>query len=387
MPLSFISRAVALTIPVAIVLFGCDDSSENQTAQPDQTASQQPVPVGIVEIQPEAVTIGETFIGRIAANQKVEVRSRVSGFIEARLFNEGQTVTRGQKLFRIERDTYEAIVAQRRADLAAAEAKAENADLQLRRAQELSRRDNIAQATVDERQAAARSSHAAVLQAQAELRQAEINLGYTDITAPIAGRTGRANFDVGALVGPESGPLVEIVSDDPVYVVFPVSQRRLLEAQKQAGEKGLHTEDFVVYLRFSNGSRYPHPGRIDFISSTVQRSTDTVDIRAVLPNPQGLLRDGQFVQVTIESAQPETALVVPQSAVQADRQGAFVLVVTPENRIDVRRVETGDTLERGRVTVRAGLNAGDRVVVQGLQRVRPGTPVDARPVEPVTDGL
>jgi membrane fusion protein (multidrug efflux system) len=163
-----------------------------------------------------------------------------------------------------------------------------------------------------------------------------------------------------------------------------VSQRRLLEGEQQAAARGLHREDFVVHVRLSDNAPYPHPGRLDFISPTVQRGTDTVDVRAVIPNPNGLLRDGQFVQVTVSQAQPELALVVPQSAVQADRQGQFVLVVNPENKIDVRRIQTGETLDRGNVTVRDGLKAGDLVVVQGLQQVQPGTAVEPRMVEPLS---
>ena len=342
--------------------------------------------MGVIEVQPQPVTVGATFVGRIEATQKVEVRSRVSGFIEARLFDEGQMVERGALLFRIENGTYEAVVQQRKADLAAAEAQADNADVQLRRARELAKRNNIPEATVDEREAAARAARAAVLQAQAALRQAEIDLGYTEVAAPIAGRAGRALFDVGDLVRPDSSPLVEIVSQDPVYVTFPVSQRRLLEARRAAGEKGLDASAFVVRLRLADDSKYPHPGRVDFVANTVDRGTDTVTVRAVLPNPDRLLRDGQFVQVFIEPAEPEQALVVPQSAIQADQQGQFVLAVGKGNKIEVRRIETGKTLDRGRVTVNSGLNAGDRIVVQGIQRVRPGAPVEPRPVASTANG-
>lgn len=373
-----LSRILLIAAP--LVACGEDDPAQ-QARQPGQTA---PIPVGTIEVKPQPVRPGESFVGRIQATQKVEVRARVSGFIEARLFEEGSIVRQGAPLFRIERGTYEAVVEQRRADVAAAEAQTQNAELQLQRARELIRRENISQATLDEREAAAREARASVLQGRAALRQAEINLGYTDITAPIAGRIGRANFDLGALVGPESGPLTVIVTEDPTYVVFPVSQRRLLEAQQQMGAAGLKPENFVISVRLSDNAPYPHQGRVDFVSPTVQRGTDTVDVRAVMPNPNGLLRDGQFVQVTVSQAEPQMALVVPQAAVQADRQGQFVLVVTPEKKIDVRRIETGDTLDRGNVTVRAGLNAGDAVVVQGIQQVRPGSPVEPRVVEPMS---
>lgn len=241
-----------LVLAVA-ALAGCREGN-NTKQQGAQGQPQGPIPVGTVAVQPRPVNLGATFVGRINAIQKVDVRARVSDFIEARLFNEGSVVEPGQLLFRIERSTYtyEAVVEQRRADLMAAQAQAENAEVQLRRARELARRETIAQAALDECEAAAR-------QAQAALRQGDINLAYTEITAPIKGRTGRAAFDVGALVGPDSPPLVTIVSEGPTYVMFPVSQRRLLEAQKAAGEKGLDANAFVVRVRLSDDTPYPLP--------------------------------------------------------------------------------------------------------------------------------
>src|SRR5688572_10924783 len=223
---------IAVLMAALVVLAACERSAETSQPQSQQQAA-QPIPVGVVEVQPRAVTVAESFVGRIEAIQNVQIRARVNGFLEERLFQEGEIVQTGKPLFRIERDTYEAIVEQRRADLAAAEAEAENAKVQLLRARELAERNNIAQDTVDERQAAARTADASIFQARAALRQAEINLGYTEIASPIDGRIGRAQFDVGDFVSPESGSLADIVSTDPIYVTFSVSQRRLLEAQRE----------------------------------------------------------------------------------------------------------------------------------------------------------
>ncbi len=373
-----------LLLPVALIVSGCGpDGDDASTA-----AQQQPqvVPVGVIEAQLSPVNLGESFVGRIEAVQKVEVRARVTGFIEARLFEEGQTVEVGTPLFRIERETYEALVEQRRADLAAAEAAAENARAQLRRAETLVERGNIARATVDERRAAAQTAEASILQARAALRQAEIDLAYTEIRAPIRGRIGRAHYDIGDLVGPNSDPLTEIISQDPIYVLFPVSQSRLARAEREAAERGVDASAFTVRIRFQDGSEYPYAGQVDFVGISVERGTDTVPVRAVLPNPDGWLRDGQFVQVRVERAEAEQAIIIPQSAIQADQQGVFVLAVTPENRVEVRRIQTGETLDRGRTTVVSGLRPGDRIIVQGLQRVRPDTPVDPRPVETIGVG-
>jgi membrane fusion protein, multidrug efflux system len=367
---------------IAVLLAACGEGTD--TAQ----APQQPqaVPVGVVRVAPEPVTVAETFVGRIEAQQKVEVRARVSGFLEERMFDEGEVVRQGQPLFRIERQVYEAVVEQRRADLASAEAERQNADIQLGRARDLAQRNNIAQATVDEREAAARSAEAAVLQARAALRLSEIDLGYTDIQAPIAGRIGRALYDVGDLVGPDAGALAEIVTQDPIFVIFPVSQRTLLDVQQGAGEAGVSPDDFVIRLRLTDGTDYPHPGRVDFLGISVDQGTDTVPVRAVVPNPEGLLRDGQFVQAVIERAEQERAITVSQSAIQTDQQGNFVLAVNGEGLAEIRRVETGETLDRGRVVVRSGLNEGDQVIVQGIQRVRPGAAVEPRPAEDVVGG-
>ncbi|WP_119459103.1 efflux RND transporter periplasmic adaptor subunit [Rhodospirillaceae bacterium SYSU D60014] len=378
------SRGAAIIAPFAAFLLAACDGGDSG-GEPSQTQS-QPVPVGIIEVQPEPVAVAETFVGRLEAIQNVEIRARISGVIEERLFDAGETVRQGQSLFRIERQVYEAVVEQRRADLAAAQAEQENANAQLRRAQELVGRGNIPEATVDERQAAARSAEAAVLQAQAALRQAEIDLGYTNINAPVAGRIGRANFDVGDLVGPESSALTEIVNQDPIYALFSVSQRVLAEVRQNAGPTGPEPSDFVVRLHLVDGTLYPHPGRIDFVATSVDRGTDTVQVRAVVPNPKHILRDGQFVQVVVEEAEPELAIALRQSAVLADQQGNFVMAVTPEDRVEIRRVELGETLDRGRVVVQSGLEDGDRVIVQGIQRVQPGAPVAPRAADEPTAG-
>jgi membrane fusion protein (multidrug efflux system) len=371
-------RRAALQATFAAALLGACDGDDRGAAAP---APAQPIPVGVVEAQLRPVNLGEAFLGRIESVQKVEVRARVAGFLEERLFEEGQTVEAGAPLFRIEKETYEATVAQRRADLAAAQAQAENARAQLARARSLADRGNIAVATLDDRQAADRTAAATVLQAEAALHQAEINLGYTTIEAPIAGRVDLARFDVGDLVGPEAGALTELFTLDPIYVVFQVSQRRLAEAEQEAAAKGLGRDSFVVRVQLQDGSTYSHPGRVDFVGLSVDRNTDTVPVRAILDNPQDRLRDGQFVQVKVERTEAQQAIVIPQSAVQADQQGQFVLAVGAGNRIEVRRIASGQRLSPGLVTVPTGLAEGDQVVVEGIQRVRPGAPVQPHPAE------
>ena len=212
--------------------------------------------------------------------------------------------------------------------------------------------------------------------AEADLRTAKINLSYTDITAPIAGKIGRTNLTKGNVVGPENGPLTTIVSQDPMYVTFPVSQREFL--QFKDSDPGPAVNTIKVRIRFSDGSIYDQVGVINFIDVTVDRTTDTVIVRATIANPKGVLIDGQLVRVILESGEPKHQIVIPQSALIADQQGVYVFVVG-DGKAVVKRVKLGD--ETGTdVVVEDGLAAGTQVIVEGLQNVRPGIAVRASPV-------
>src|SRR5690606_20519594 len=189
------------------------------------------------------------------------------------------------------------------------------------------------------------------------------------------GQIGRSAYSPGNLVGPDSGVLATIVSKDPMYVAFPVSAREVLEFQRQAAQGGAQTGDLVVRLRLPDGSEYPHPGQIDFLAVQVDPSTDTLTVRAVLPNPDGLLVDNQFVNVRAERGEPVEALVVPQVALQIDQTGTFVLVVDGDNRVERRSVRVGETIE-GRSVIQDGLQQGERVITMGIQAVQPGQTVE-----------
>src|SRR5438067_7927401 len=249
-------------------------------------AAQSASPPPAVAVTPAAsrqVTETGDFIGRVTAIDKVDIVARVPGFIEERHFTEGQQVKTGDLLFRIEQATYKAAVDQQRANLAKAKAAEVNAALQLQRGKELAQNQNIPQATVDQRAADEAAAQANVLQAEATLQQAEINLGYTEIRSPINGRIGLANFTVGNLVDPSSGKLATIVSQDPIYVVFQASERDVLEYKRRIAEyKDGH---LTVHIKLPNGNLYPHPGRSNFLDVQVEAGTDTVLVRAQLPNP------------------------------------------------------------------------------------------------------
>ena len=322
------------------------------------------------------VTESANFIGRVTAINKVDIVARVPGFIEQVYFTEGQEVKNGDLLFQIEQATYKAAVEQQRANLAKAKATEINAALQLERGKELVRDKNIPQATVDQRAADESAAQADVMQAQALLDQAEINLGYTEIRSPIDGRIGLANFTVGNLVDPSSGKLATIVSQDPIYIIFQASERDVLEYKSRRVELADKEGHVVVHVRLPNGSIYPHAGRSNFLDVQVEATTDTVAVRAQLPNPEGLLIPGGIVGVTVDRGTPRSALVIPQSAVLLDQAGRYVLVVDAANKVELRRVTIG--IEEGRnVVVMDGLKEGELVITEGIQKVRPGQVVTA----------
>ena len=359
-----------------LALSACGQSSE----APAQPAVPPPA-VTVVSAEPQSVTPAQEFVGRVEAVDKVDLRARVTGFLNERRFEEGEEVEAGDLLFVIEKAPYQAIVAQRQADVASAEAQKVQTTLQLERGQELLANQNIPQAEVDQRRAQDQIAGAGILEAEAARDAAQINLGYTEIRAPIGGKIGRAAYSVGSLVGPESGPLATIVSQDPMYATFPVSVAVILDAQREAGGTLPDPDQLVVKIMLPDGSTYEQPGRINFLSNQVDRTTDTLTARAELANPDRLLVDGQFVTVRVETAAPEQALVIPQAAVQVDQAGPYVLVVTGEQTAERRRVALGPSQGTG-VVVERGLEPGERVIAEGIQKVRPGMQVVAEQAPP-----
>lgn len=346
-------------------------------AGPAVAQSAAPPPsVSVTPVVTRKVTETGEFVGRVTAINKVDVVARVPGFIEERTFTEGQAVKTGDLLFRIEQATYKAAVEQQQANLAKAKAAEVNASLQLERGKELVRTNNIPISTLDQRAADEATAKANVLEAQALLDQAEINLGYTEVRSPIDGKIGIAYFTVGNLVGPSSGKLATIVSQDPIYVIFQASERDVLNYKRRVAESADKNPHVTVHIRLPNGADYPHAGLTNLLDVQVDPNTDTVAVRAQFPNPEGLLIPDGIVGVTVERGAPRSALVVPQSAVQLDQAGHYVLLVDSAKKVELRRVTTG--VEQGRdVVVTEGLKEGELVIVEGIQKVHPGQVVDA----------
>lgn len=370
------SRIAVFTGWSIIVLAGCGNGG------PGIEAGSAPAPaVTVALLEPEPVTETQEFVGRVVAAERVELIARVPGFLRERDFIEGQKVGAGDRLFLIEPEPYQAVLAQRAADVDRARAEFGNAQSQLRRGEELLKSNDIPRARVDELRAAESVAKAGIAQAEAALQAAQLNLDYTEIRAPIDGSIGLSRFSIGNLVGPESGVLATMVQQDPIYVQFPLTQRDLLAQRRQVQERGGDPAAVVVHLRLADGARYEQDGQIDFVDVTVDPGTDTVLVRSLFPNPRNLLLAGQYVGVEVESGEPEMALLLPQSALQVDQTGFFVLVLDDEERVEVRRVATGPMMG-ARIVVQTGLGAGDRVVVEGVQKVRPGQAVTAAPWQP-----
>lgn len=366
-------RLLTLLFPVLVSLSGCGEGNK-------AAAVPEAPPPSVIAIQAASRPVDEQaqFVGRVVAVDKVELMARVRGFLKERRFTEGQQVNVGDVLFLIEPDQYEAVVEQRQADVAKAVADEENARAQLARGEELLKSKNIPASQVDELRAAESIATASIAQAKAAVTAAELDLSYTDITAPIAGRIGLARYTVGNLVGPSSSALATIVSRDPIYVQFPLTQRELLKAKRSIAEKAGDAKAFVVRARLPDGSLYDKPGRLNFVDVTTDPGTDTVTLRAVFPNPDGTLVDGQYVGVLVQASVPTTEIVITQSALQVDQQGVFVMIIDGDKKAQIRRIETGQNLGSD-IAVTKGLKEGDLVITDGIQKVRPGQVVNAAP--------
>src|SRR3954454_12322862 len=309
-----------------LLLAGCDE--KKQSAAPPASPA-----VGVRPATLKGVSQSFEFVGRIKAVDKVDVRARVEGFLEKITFREGQDTKAGDLLYQIEKVHFEAQVQQARANLASAEADATNAQLQYSRQLELSRNQNSPQSVVDQHKATMDSARAKVLQMQAALTQAQVNLGYTDIRAPINGRIGRPAYTLGNLVNPASGILATIVSQDPMYVLFPVSVRDLEIIREARQKEGGGLVKIDIRLRLSNGREYPERGVWNLTDPQVDQQTDTLIMRATIPNPERRLVDGQFVTAVIWERHEEPRLMVPQAALQIDQSGRYVLVVDDQHKV------------------------------------------------------
>lgn len=356
---------------ILAALGGCRDESHAQQSAPPPPAVVV-APVERVDINPRIEYVGQT-----VAVDTVDLRARVQATLVRRTFVEGDDVAGGALLFGLEREPFEAAVDAAAAKVAEERAAVVRTRRDLERARTLFSQGNVSLQTLDRATADQQQAEALLRGSEAELRQAQINLGYTQIVAPFDGRIGRSVYSVGQWVGPDSGVLATLVKLDPIYVVFNVSEQRYLDYQlrvEQAIRAGTTKPEYVPRLRLSNGVDYQHAGRLTFVDNEVDPGTGTIAVRAEFPNPQKLLVPGLFGTVVLEQAETKPALLVPQAAVQEDQAGKFVLVVGDGDKVEVRRVETGARVGI-RWEVSSGVVEGERVIWEGIQKVRPGAQV------------
>lgn len=355
---------------IGLVLAGCGGEQAQPPASPPE--------VSVVTVSAAPVSNIVELPGRVQAVRTAEVRARVDGIVERRLYEEGTDVRARTVLFQIDPRPLRAALDAAQASLRRAQAERTNARRDVERFRPLVARNAISQQEFDAATARAAQAEADVGSAEAQVEQARLNLGYATVTAPIAGRAGRAEVTEGALVSAAQGTLMTTVEQlDPVYVNFSPSQTQVLELRRdlQAGRLRMpNLADTRVTLVLEDGSVYERSGRINFLAQSVDPSTGTVSLRAEFPNPRRILLPGEFVRARIEAGVNPNGILVPQRAVQLAAQGASVTLVGPNNVATPRPVQLGQM--RGRQwEIRSGLKPGDRVITDGLQKVRPGTPV------------
>jgi membrane fusion protein, multidrug efflux system len=364
-------RFLAIALVFLASACGQGDAQEKKAAAA-KGAPAGPVAVAAMEVSPRAVPVTFDAVGRAEGSRDVQVRARVAGILEKQMFVEGDRVKAGQPLFRLERAPFEIELAQARAVLAQERSRRDQAAQEVERLKGLTDRRAISQKEADLAGFALRQSTAAVQLAEARVRQAELNLSYTTVNAPIGGMTGRALQSVGTLVQPanESALLTTITRGDPIWVRFSLSET------EYARLRNLKEKDIQIVVELADGSTYADKGKLNFAGSTVDGATGTVQMRAELPNPKDQLLPGQYLRVRV-IAGTEQAIVVPQTAVMQNETGRFVWVAGADGKAAPRNIRAGQWLGEGWV-VHEGLKAGDTVILDNLSRLRPGVAVQVK---------
>ena len=354
-----------------------------------QAPAAAPPAVGVAKVAKHPVTETDQFIGRIQAVARVDIVPRVNAFIEAVVFQEGNEVKKGDVLYRLERPPFEADVQAKEGAVGTIQAQLLNANITLQRAQTLLNTPAGQQSTVDSAKANQGNLQGQLLTAQAQLRTSQINLGYTSITSPIDGKIGRTNVTAGNVVQPNTGTLATVVGQDPMYVIFPVSVRSVLELRDRYVSKG-GFDAVQIKVVLPNGHTYGQTGKLNFVDNTIATNTDTIALRGTIANPPigqigtATLRelvDGEFVTVLLEGVQPVELVAVPRSAVLTDQSGDYVYVLGDDNKAVRQNIKLGQSTPT-LASVVTGLQEGQTIIVDGLQRVRPGQPVSPAPAAP-----
>ena len=371
------ARIKLALLPLILLLAGCSPSDEQKGPPPKKVAE-----VGVVEIAPGTQPIVTELPGRTTARMIAEIRPQVSGIIQERAFVEGANVKAGDLLYRIDPSLYQAEVASAQAALEKAEANLKSIQVKAERYAELIKINAVSKQDYDDAQAAQKQAQADIALARAALETARINLGYTRITAPISGRVETSVITPGALVtANQTAALTTVQQLDPIYVdvTQPSSELLRLKRDLASGKlKRIGRDEARIKVLLEDGTEYPHPGRLSFSGVTVNPTSGAITLRAILPNPEGMLLPGMYVRAQLEEAVDESAILVPQQSVTRTAKGeALVLVVNAQNKVEQRPVEVSRAVG-SQWMVDAGLQAGDHVVVDGFQNIRPGDEVAPR---------
>jgi membrane fusion protein (multidrug efflux system) len=369
-------KQLALT-SVAVIVAACSPSngSEKGKGHGPMGGGMPASEVTVVTAEAQPLPVSWEYVGQTAGSREVEVRARVTGILLSRNFTEGSRVKKGQSLFTIDPKPFEAALARAVADVAAAEARLEQARRNAARLKPLYAEKAVSQKEYDDAVSAEAIGAADVKAAQARLTEARLNLEYTKVEAPISGITTRALPSEGTLVSGPSVLLTSVVQVDPIWVNFGIADNEQARIQKEAQAGTLKLpRNFEVELRLADGSVYPHGGKLDFADVRVSTQTGTREARAELPNPDGFLRPGQFVRVVLKGASIPNAVTVPQRSVLEGPQGKFVYIVDEKSTAQPRPVEAGQWAG-DRWVISSGLKGGERVIVDGVMKIGPGAPV------------
>lgn len=340
------------------------------TTKPAGQASVPPK-VNVVKVDWYDINPEHSFVAKIESRDRVGLRARVTGFLQNRLFKEGDYVDQGQPLFIIEQVNFESALKEAQANYDRAAARAKNAHIQYSRTLKLYQTKDVSKARLDDDEAAFASANADLKQMTARLELAQKDLEYTVITAPMSGKIGEATFSVGELIGPQSGILANIVTVDPMDAVFSISENDLLNVRRQF----LKPEDVEARFITADDYEYPQVGTLNFVDVTLDESMNTLKMKASLPNPDHKLISGQYGRIKLRSKKPTKMLVVPQKAIQRTADSEFVMIVKSDNTIEQRPVKTGMELPNYQMELLEGVKAGENVVVEGFQKISTGAAV------------
>lgn len=371
-----------VAVASVLLLSACSRNASSGGGANGRGGDKKAPEAGYVVLQREAVPLRLELPGRTTAFETSEVRPQVSGIIKERLFTEGATVNAGELLYRIDPRIYEAALNQARADLAAATATRDAARTRAERLGELAKTGVVSRQDLLDAQATAESAAASAEKARAQIATAEINLKFTQVSAPITGRIGRSVVTTGALVSAgQAEPLTTIQRLDPIFVDIQQSSAALLAFRRQVAGGGLARASTEVNLRLEDGSRYAHPGVLQFAESVVDMNTGTVTVRARFPNPEGWLLPGMYVRAEFSPVQARDAILAPQQGISRDSKGnATALVISADSKAEQRTVVTERTVG-DKWLVSKGLQPGDKLIVEGLGRIQPGQAVKPVAVE------